>query len=71
MIQFFVLEEVSFEEVHQVGIELCEKILGGKYEYVLATHIDKDHIHNYIIFNSIEIDKGKVYHSYDSSYMNI
>ncbi len=54
-----------------MGIELCEKILGGKYEYVLATHIDKDHIHNHIIFNSIDVDEGKVYHSYYGSYMNI
>jgi len=67
LIQSFVPEEVSFEEVHQVGIE----ILGGKYEYVLATHIDKDHIHNHIIFNSIDVDEGKVYHSYYGSYMNI
>ena len=52
LIQSFVPEEVSFEEAHQVGIELCEKILDDKYEYVLATHIDKDHIHNHIIFNS-------------------
>ena len=64
-------EEVSFEEAHQVGIELCDKILEGKYEYVLATHIDKEHIHNHIIFNSIDVDNGKVYHSYYSSYMNI
>lgn len=71
MIQSFVPEEVSFEEAHQVGIELCEKILGGKYEYVLATHIDKDHIHNHIIFNSIDVDEGKVYYSYYGSYMNI
>ena len=71
LIQSFVPEEVSFEEAHQVGIELCEKVLGGKYEYVLATHIDKDHIHNHIIFNSIDIDEGKVYHSYYGSYMNI
>ncbi|EHL18648.1 hypothetical protein HMPREF9628_02035 [Peptoanaerobacter stomatis] len=71
LIQSFVPEEVSFEEAHQVGIELCEKILGGKYEYVLATHIDKDHIHNHIIFNSIDVDDGKVYHSYYGSYMNI
>ncbi|MBE2985146.1 relaxase/mobilization nuclease domain-containing protein [Campylobacter sp. RM9344] len=71
LIQSFVPEEVSFEEAHQVGIELCEKILGGKYEYVLATHIDKDHIHNHIIFNSIDVDEGKVYHSYCGSYMNI
>lgn len=71
LIQSFVPEEVSFEEAHQVGVELCEKILGGKYEYVLATHIDKDHIHNHIIFNSIDVDEGKVYHSYYGSYMNI
>lgn len=71
LIQSFVPEEVSFEEAHQVGIELCEKILGGKYEYVLATHIDKNHIHNHIIFNSIDVDEGKIYHSYYGSYMNI
>jgi len=64
-------EEVSFEEAHRVGIELCDKILEGKYEYVLATHIDKDHIHNHIIFNSIDVDEGKIYHSYYASYMNI
>ena len=71
LIQSFVPEEVSFEEAHQVGIELCDKILDGKYEYVLATHTDKDHIHNHIIFNSIDVDEGKIYHSYYGSYMNI
>ena len=71
LIQSFVPEEVSFEEAHQVGIELCDKILEGRYEYVLATHIDKDHIHNHIIFNSIDVDEGKVYHSYYGSSMNI
>lgn len=71
LIQSFVPEEVSFEESHQVGIELCEKILGDQYEYVLATHIDKDHIHNHIIFNSIDVDEGMIYHSYYGSYMNI
>ena len=71
LIQSFVPEEVSFEEAHQVGIELCEKILKGKYEFVLATHIDKNHIHNHIIFNSIDVDEGKIYHSYYGSYMNI
>jgi len=71
LIQSFVPEEVSFEEAHQVGIELCDKILEWRYEYVLATHIDKDHIHNHIIFNSIDVDEGKVYHSYYGSYMNI
>lgn len=39
-------KEVRFKGAHQVGIELCEKILKGKYEYVLAIHIDKDQEHN-------------------------
>ncbi|MCW6674588.1 relaxase/mobilization nuclease domain-containing protein [Aerococcaceae bacterium NML130460] len=42
-----------------------------KYKHVLATHIDKDHIHNHIILNSIDVDEGKVYHFYYGSYMNI
>ena len=71
LIQSFFPEEVSFEEAHQVGIELCEKILEGKYEYVLATHINKDHIHNHIIFNFIDVVEGEIYHSYYGSYMNI
>ena len=37
----------------------------------MATHIDKDHIHNHIIFNSIDVHEGKIYHSYYGSYMNI
>ena len=64
-------EEVSFEEAHQVGIELCEMILEGKYKYVLKTYIDKAYIHNHIIFNSINVDEVKVYHSYYGSYVNI
>ena len=71
LIQSFVPSEVTFEEAHQVGLELCEAILENKYEYALATHIDKNHIHNHIIFNSINIDDGKVYHSYYGSYMKI
>lgn len=71
LIQSFVPGEVSFEEAHQVGIELCDKVLNNKYEYVLATHIDKGHVHNHIIFNSVDVDEGKVYQSYYGSYMRI
>jgi hypothetical protein len=58
------MKEVNFEEAHQVGKELCDKILESKYEHILATYIHKDHIHNHIMFNSVDIEKGKVYHSY-------
>ena len=50
LIQAFAPGEVSYEEAHRIGKELADKVLEGKYSYVLTTHIDKGHIHNHIIF---------------------
>lgn len=49
LIQAFAPEEVSFEEAHRIGKELADKVLEGKYSYVVTTHIDKGHVHNHII----------------------
>ncbi|KIS08508.1 relaxase/mobilization protein [Streptococcus equi subsp. zooepidemicus Sz16] len=46
LIQSFLPGEASPEMAHQIGRELCKKILKDEYEYVLSTHIDKGHIHN-------------------------
>lgn len=50
LIQAFAPGGVSFEEAHQIGKELADKVLEGKYSYVVTTHIDKGHVHNHIIF---------------------
>ncbi len=50
LIQAFSPGEVDCEEAHRIGQELADKVLEGKYSYVLTTHIDKGHIHNHIIF---------------------
>lgn len=50
LIQAFSPGEVGYEEAHRIGKELADKILEGKYSYVITTHIDKGHIHNHIIF---------------------
>ena len=60
LIQAFAPGEVSFDEAHQIGKELADKVLEGKYSYVVTTHIDKGHVHNHIIFcaaDNIEHDK--------------
>ena len=44
LIQAFSPGEVSFEEAHAIGKELADKLLDGKYSYVLTTHIDKGHV---------------------------
>ena len=56
LIQSCVSEKVCFQKNHLIGIELYDNILEKKYEYVVFTHIDKDYIYNYIIFNSIAVD---------------
>ena len=46
LIQAFAPGEVGYEEAHRIGKELADKVLEGKYSYVVTTHIDKGHIHN-------------------------
>ncbi|MGF3113627.1 relaxase/mobilization nuclease domain-containing protein [Facklamia sp. P9177] len=71
LIQPFFPGETDAETAHRIGQELCEKILGNEYEYVLATHVDKNHIHNHIIFNNVNFVTGKCYQSNKKSYHKI
>ena len=71
LIQAFEPGEVSAEEAHEIGMQLAKEILGGKYEFVLTTHIDKGHIHNHLIFNAVSFTDHKHYHSNKRSYHEI
>ena len=71
LIQSFLPGETSPEMAHQIGLELCKKILKDEYEFVLSTHIDKGHIHNHIIFNNVNMVTGKCYQSNKKSYHKI
>ena len=63
LIQSFLPGETSPELAHQIGMELCKKILKDEYEFVLSTHVDKGHIHNHIIFNNVNMVTGRCYQS--------
>ena len=71
LIQAFAPGEVTPEEAHQIGLELAKDILGGKYEFVLTTHIDRGHIHNHVIWNAVSFTDHKHYHSNKRSYYEI
>ncbi|HEM4874575.1 TPA: relaxase/mobilization nuclease domain-containing protein [Streptococcus suis] len=71
LIQSFLPGETTPEIAHQIGMELCKKILKNEYEFVLSTHIDKGHIHNHIIFNNVNMVTGKCYQSNKKSYHKI
>ena len=71
LIQSFMPDEATPEIAHQIGMELCKRILKDQYEFVLTTHIDKGHIHNHIIFNNVNMVTGKCYQSNKRSYHQI
>ena len=71
LIQSFLPGEVNPKTAHQIGLELCRKILKDEYEFILSTHIDKGHIHNHIIFNNVNMVTGKCYQSNKKSYHKI
>ena len=54
--------DITPEKAHQIACEFAERAF-GKYECVVATHIDREHIHSHIVFNSVSIMDGKKYHS--------
>ncbi|WP_051536327.1 relaxase/mobilization nuclease domain-containing protein [Ruminococcus flavefaciens] len=54
--------EIEPELAHKIAVELAEKAF-NKYEVVVATHIDREHIHSHFVFNSVSFEDGKKYHS--------
>lgn len=53
--------EVTPEQAHTVGVEFAQQLLQGRFEAVVSTHLDHEHIHNHILFNSVSCVDGKKY----------
>ncbi len=71
LIQSFAPGEVTYDEAHKIGTELADKLLEGKYSYVISTHIDKGHIHNHIIFCAADNIEHKKYNDCKRTYYHI
>lgn len=71
VIQSFEIGEVTPELAHEIGKQFADEILRGKYEYVLTTHIDKDHVHNHLIFNAVDFVNYHAYKSYKRIYYDM
>ena len=71
VIQSFEIGEVTPELAHEIGKQFADEILVGKYEYVLTTHIDKDHVHNHLIFNAVDFVDYHAYKSYKRIYYDM
>ena len=68
LIQSFAPGETTPERAHEIGRQLADEVLQGKYPYVLTTHIDKGHVHNHIIFCAVDMVNQRKYVSNRQSY---
>lgn len=60
--------EATPEEAHAAGVEFAARLLGDRYEVVVSTHLDREHLHCHIVFNSVSFVDGKKYRSDFKSY---
>lgn len=69
LVQSFAADEVTPELAHRIAQELADRVLGGRYEYVIGTHLNTGHIHSHIVWNSVSCVDGKKYRSNYKSYV--
>ena len=67
-IQSFLPGEVTPEQVHLIGVEFARQLFGDRFEVVIGTHLNKQHLHNHIVVNSVSFKDGKKYRSNMQSY---
>lgn len=60
--QSFKAGEVTPEQAHEVGVKLAEKMWGGRFQVIVATHLNTECLHNHFVVNSVSFADGKHYH---------
>lgn len=69
-IESFKPGEVTPELAHRIGVEFARKCFGDRFEVVVGTHLDRHHIHNHIVVNSVSFVDGGKFRSTPKSYYN-
>ena len=62
--QSFVPGEITPEEANRLGVEFARRFTKGKHAFVVCTHIDKAHVHNHIIWNSVTLDCDRKFRNF-------
>lgn len=63
LIQSFEGKEVSPEKCHELGLQYTKELFGDDYEFVVATHLNTDNVHNHIVINSVSFKSGNKFYS--------
>lgn len=59
--QSFKPNELTAQECHDIGIALAKEMWGGRFQIIVTTHLDKEHLHNHFFFNSVSFRDGRKY----------
>lgn len=59
--QSFMPGEVAARECHEIGVETARELWGDRFQIIVTTHLDKGHLHNHFLFNSVSFRDGKKY----------
>lgn len=59
--QSFKPDEVTSELCHEIGVKLAQRMWGDRFQVIVSTHLDKEHLHNHFCFNSVSFLDGKKY----------
>ena len=71
LIQSFAPGEIDPERAHAIGEAYAARLLGDNYSYIVATHNDKNHVHNHILFCAADNKEHKKYHDCKASYRRL
>lgn len=66
--QAFAPGEATPETAHAIGVKLAQKLWGDRFEVVVSTHLDKRHLHNHFVLNSVSFKDGKRYYDNNATY---
>jgi len=66
--QAFAPGEATPESAHAIGVKLAKELWGDRFEVVVSTHLDKNHLHNHFVLNSVSFRDGKRYYDNNATY---
>jgi hypothetical protein len=66
--QSFAKGETTPDTAHEIGVRLARELWGQRFEIIVATHLDKGHLHNHFVINSVSFLDGKKYNDCNASY---
>lgn len=69
--QSFVPGEVTPEQAHEIGVKLATEVFGERFEVIVTTHLDQEHLHNHIVLNSVSFADGKRFYRSKKDYLLI